>query len=43
MNIRPETIKLKENTDSKLLDTGLSHELFNWTPKQRQQKQEEIN
>ena len=43
LNIRPETIKLKEITDSKLLNTGFGNELFNWTPKERQQNQEEIN
>ena len=39
LNVRPETVKLlKENTGSKLLDTGLSN-LFYMSPQTRKTKQ----
>ena len=37
LNIRPETIKLEENTGGKLLDIGLGNDFFlNLTPNVKQ-------
>ena len=44
LNIRPETIKLEENTGGKLLDIGLGNDFFkNLTPNVKQLKKKLIN
>ena len=39
LNVRPETVKLLENTGEKLHDTGFGNNFLNKTENHRQQKQ----